>query len=172
MRAAGALDKIRDRGTDNPVKKRILLWVGLFLGGAILGFELAWFLKPGLAKNSAAVPSSPLPRAEVSLTLSAAIDGSDRFIFTRDNVWNEHGQWGPPAKVLFNGAAWEDLTQPPPGWIELARDLDLRAAKLATRAGRDVVALEPTAEGFDLLFADTPMGAGKYSVTISIPKKP
>jgi hypothetical protein len=34
-----------------------------------------------------------------------------------------------------------------------------------------MVALEVTAEGFDLLFADTPMGAAAYSAAISIPRK-
>ena len=106
----------------------------------------------------------------VTLTISGIIDGSDRFIFTRDHAWNEHGRWGPPQRILFNGVPWEDLSQAPEGWQELAKDLDLRRARLVTRERRDMVALEQTAEGFDLLFADAQMGAGKYSATISIPR--
>jgi hypothetical protein len=49
--------------------------------------------------------------------------------------------------------------------------VNLQRARIQTRTGRDLIVLETTAEGFDLYFADTPMGAGKYSVTIAIPKK-
>jgi len=64
-----------------------------------------------------------------------------------------------------------DLSQPPAGWPELARNLDLTKAKIVARKGRDVIALVPAPEGFDLYFADTPMGSGTYEVTISIPQK-
>jgi len=105
------------------------------------------------------------------LTLSATIDGSDRFIFTRDHVWNDHGKWDPPKKILFNGEPWEDLSQAPPNWPEFAEALELSKAAIVMRDGRDFVSLERTAEGFDIYFADTPMGAGQYAVTISIPRK-
>jgi hypothetical protein len=86
-------------------------------------------------------------------------------------VWNDHGHWQEPKDVLFNGKPWEDLSRAPTGWLELAAKLDLSKARITTRNGRDIIALEPTAEGFDLYMADTFMGAAKYSVTISIPLK-
>jgi hypothetical protein len=73
--------------------------------------------------------------------------------------------------VTFNGEVWDDLSQPPAGWSEMAKDLDLRGARIIAREGRDVIALETTTEGFDLIFADTHMGAGHYSVNIAVPKK-
>ena len=99
--------------------KRILICSGLFLAGALLGFEIAWFfgfLRPHVSLEPAARPASE----RVELTLSGTIDGSDRFIFTRDNVVNERGRWGPPQDMLLNGLPWPDLAQPPEGWIEFA----------------------------------------------------
>ena len=110
-------------------------------------------------------------RGAVTITLSATIDGSDRFVFTRDSAYDDHARWSVPRNVFFNGEPWEDLSQPPPGWPELARNLELNKAVILTRRGRDVIALESTTEGFDVYFADTPMSAGEYEVTISIPQK-
>jgi hypothetical protein len=73
--------------------------------------------------------------------------------------------------VLFNGEPWMDLSTPPPQWDKLARTLDLPRAELIQRKGRDIIALERTADGFDLYFADTQMGAADYEATISVPVK-
>ena len=150
--------------------KRILIGSGLFLAGVLIGLEVGWFLgflRPHSGHESPARATG----GTVELTLAGTIDGSDRFIFTRDNVVNEHGRWGPPKDVLFNGVPWPDLTQPPEGWLEFAAPLDLTRAVITTRQSRDIIALEPTADGFDLYFADTQMGAGNYSVTITIPRR-
>jgi hypothetical protein len=141
------------------------LWSGLFLLGMLFGFAIT-FLVRGKAKFTSARSAGA-----AELTLSATIDGSERFIFTPDNAWNEHGQWSPPAAVLWNGQPWDDLSRAPDGWTEFAAHLDLRKATLLTRNGRDIIALEPTTEGFDLYIADTQMGAARYSITISIPRK-
>ena len=148
--------------------KRILLCLALFIAGALIGFEIAWLV--GLARgktNSIALNAA----GEEQITLSATIDGSERFVFTPGSVRHEHGQWSGPANVLFHGVPWDDLSQTPQGWPDLAQDLNLRGARIVAREGRDVVALELTPQGFDLLFADTQMGAGNYVVTIAIPRK-
>ena len=150
--------------------KRILIGSGLFLAGALIGFEIAWFfgfLRPHSTHDTAARRAGDA----VELTLSGTFDGSDRFIFTRDNVVNERGRWAAPKEVLFNGVPWTDLTQPPEGWLEFAAPLNLTHAVITARQSRDIIALESTAEGFDLYFADTQMGASQYSVTVSIPKR-
>jgi hypothetical protein len=110
-------------------------------------------------------------KGEFALAITATIDGSDRFVFTRDNVWNEHGRWQPPQRVLFNNEPWLDISVAPANWSELSKDLDLTRARIVQRKARDIIALEPTAEGFDLYFADTHMGADLYEVTIAIPRK-
>src|SRR5436190_17800829 len=153
-----ALDKTRFLGLRCPVTKRVLLCSGLFLLGVLIGFAIA-FLVP--RSRSGSPPATHVPGA-AELTLTAIIDGSERFIFTRDNVWNEHGQWSPPKEVVLNGQPWEDLSHAPDGWGEFAANLDLNKAKILTRNGRDIIALEPTAEGFDLYVADTQMGSAKY----------
>jgi len=151
------------------VTKRLLLWSGLFSIGVLFGFAIAFLL--GFAQSRPGGPLATHVPGAAELTLTANIDGSERFIFTRDNAWNEHGRWAPPTEVLINGQPWTDLSQAPSGWAEFAAPLDLSKATILTRIGRDIIALEPTAEGFDLYIADTQMGSAKYSVTISIPRK-
>ena len=146
------------------MSKRIVLWPALFLVGALIGFTT---LKH---RGGSSAPVDP-SRGAVEITISATVDGSERFIFTRDTAWNDHGRWQAPKDVLFNDTPWEDLSQAPSGWVELAPKLDLSKATITVRNGRDIIALEPTPEGFDLYFADTQMGSAKYSVTISIPRK-
>jgi hypothetical protein len=165
-----ALDKTLAVRLRSDMRKRILIYTGLFLFGALIGFEVAWFLgflRPSAAHESHAPPTT----SAVELILSGTIDGSDRFIFTHTNVVNGHGQWAPPKDVMLNGVLWFDLAQPPEGWTEFAAPLDLTRASIVSREGRDTIALEPTANGFDLYFADTQMGAGPYSVTLRIPRK-
>jgi hypothetical protein len=145
------------------------LWSGLFLLGVLFGFAIAFLLGIAQSRNGNTLATRAPGVAE--LTLTATIDGSERFIFTRDNVWDEHGRWSPPKEVFINGQPWQDLSQAPDGWAEFAVTLDLSKATILTRNGRDIIALEPTAEGFDLYIADTQMGSAKYSVTISIPRK-
>jgi hypothetical protein len=90
------------------MSKRILICSGLFLAGALIGFEIAWFLgflRPHADRESPVRPASEL----VALTLTGTIDGSDRFIFTRDNVVNEHGRWDRPrtcCSTAFRGPIW------------------------------------------------------------------
>ena len=151
------------------MSSRVVLWSGLFAVAALLGFAIAWAV--GGARQRGDGSSVTTLRGAVEITIAATIDGSERFIFTRDSVWDDHGRWQPPKDVLFNGTPWEDLTQAPAGWPELAPTLDLHKAVITVRNGRDVIALEATTEGFDLYFADTQMGSAKYSVTISIPRK-
>jgi len=146
------------------------MWSGLFVIGSLIGFGIAWALG-SLKHRRDGRTSADAPRSAVEVTISATIDGSERFIFTRDSAWDDHGRWQPPKDVMFNETPWVDLSQAPPGWAEMAPALDLRKAVITVRNGRDIIALEPTAEGFDLYFADTHMGSAKYSVTISIPRK-
>jgi hypothetical protein len=147
--------------------KRLLLWAGLFTSGLTIGLAVALLIAARERKRYSESNSKPV----VLVVISAIIDGSERFVFTADNVSNIHGQWSPPQNVIFNGESWRDLSAPPPGWLEMARELDLTNASIVARKGRDVIALERTADGFELIFADTQMGAGPYEVTISIPHR-
>lgn len=160
-----------------------LVLSALFLAGLGLGLLLGraggWVgtTRPVASPDSggaAPTPSAVSQRAllpPVEITLSAMVDGSDRFVFAGENLWNEHLRWQAPRDVRFNGQPWTDLAVAPPGWPEQARELDLAKARVLNRTGRDVITLEPTPDGFDVYFADTQMGSATYSVTISIPRK-
>jgi len=106
------------------------------------------------------------------LRISAVIDGSGRLIFTNQHVRYEHKHWALPAEVLFDGEPWTELRETPAPWTDYRERLDLSRAWIVTRSGRDLVALEPTADGFDLYLSDSPNGAATYEVTIAIPRRP
>jgi hypothetical protein len=104
------------------------------------------------------------------LRISGQFDGSGKIVFTRKGVQYEHKHWKQPTNVVFNGAAWEMLERTPEGWGAFSDGLDLSRAKIIKRAGRDVIALEQTKDGFDLYICDSPNGAADYEVTIEIPR--
>src|SRR5262249_41616342 len=81
------------------------------------------------------------PDYVTAIRISANVDGSDRFIFTPQDVRYEHKFWDRATNVTFNGEPWSDLDNSPSGWREFARDLDLSRARIAERQGRDVIAL-------------------------------
>ena len=147
--------------------KRIALWSVIFGIGALVGIGNAWLGGKLLRKYHPPVTD----HGSVTLTISATIDGADRLVFTHDSVTNKHLSWSPPRNVFFNEQPWVDLSQTPPSWLEMSSNLDLGKATIVNRQSRDVITLEHTAEGFDVYFADTPMGAGKYDVIIRIPRK-
>jgi len=106
------------------------------------------------------------------LRIAAMVDGSGKFVFTRDGAHYEHKNWDEPTDVTFDGEPWEDLSQTPPAWQKIVSHLDLTKAWVVKRQGRDVIALELTPDGFDLYLCDSPDGADRYEVTIAIPRRP
>ncbi len=104
------------------------------------------------------------------LRITAYVDGSGRFIFTNQKVRYEHRNWEPPADVSFGGESWSNLAATPAVWRMIGHQLNLREAKIVSRKGRDIIALEHTAEGFDLYLCDSPNGGADYEVTIAIPR--
>jgi hypothetical protein len=105
------------------------------------------------------------------LKISATVDGSGRMIFTRQSLRYEHKHWDLPTDVTVDGEPWTNLSQTPPAWREIAGHLDLAKAWIVKREGRDVIAMEPTPDGFALYLCDSPNGAAKYEVTIAIPRR-
>lgn len=105
------------------------------------------------------------------IRISADVDGSERIIFTPRSVRDEHKFWSPPKEVTFNSKPWPDPDHSPAGWRCFSRDLDLSRAWIVKRQGRDVIALEQTAKGFDLYLCDSPNGSAHYDVTIAVPRR-
>ncbi len=106
------------------------------------------------------------------LRITALVDGSGRLIFTNHHVHYEHKHWAPPADVLFDGEPWTEHRETPAPWTDYRERLDLSRAWIVSRSGRDSIALEQTADGFDLYLSDSPNGAATYEVTIAIPRRP
>lgn len=106
------------------------------------------------------------------LTVSGTFDGSGRIAFTRAGVRYEHMHWGAPSGVLFDDEPWNDFDRTPAAWLDIVDRVDLTKAWVVCREGRDVLALEHTPDGFDLYVCDSPNGAGRYSITIAIPRRP
>ena len=122
--------------------------------------------------RTSVVSSDDLMNAQPKLLhISATVDGSGKIVFTRQSVRYEHKQWGRPINVFFGEEPWLDLGRTPPVWLEAAGHLDLTKAWIVKREGRDVIALEQTADGFDLYLCDSPNGAAKYEVLIAIPRR-
>ena len=105
------------------------------------------------------------------LRISATVDGSGKIVFTRQSVRYENKQWSPLTNVVFGGEPWPDLSRTPPAWLEMSGHLDLSKAWIVKRKGRDMIALEHTADGFDLYLCDSPNGSAEYEVTIAIPRR-
>jgi hypothetical protein len=105
------------------------------------------------------------------LCITANVDGSGRIIFTSGNVHYEHKNWALPTCVTFDDKPWNEIDRTPSGWRDFSDGLDLTGARIAQRRGRDVIALERTAEGFDLYLCDSPNGSADYEVTIAIPRR-
>lgn len=112
---------------------------------------------------------APVDRID-HLTISGLIDGSEKFTFTHDGVKWRHLHWSPPSSMEFDGKSWTRLGETPEGWRRFASH-DLVRATIVRRHGRDVIALEPTSEGFILYMDDSPNGADHYSATIAIPRR-
>lgn len=104
------------------------------------------------------------------LTILGLIDGSEKFTFTSDAVKWRHLHWSTPSSMEFDGQSWTRLGETPDGWSRFAGH-DLAKASIVRHYGRDVIALEPTGDGFVLYMDDSPNAASYYSATIVIPRK-
>lgn len=122
-----------------------------------------------LLSASCSTTPKPPPACE-HLTITGLIDGSEKFTFTPAGVKWTHLHWSEPDDMTFHGRPWYNVRKTPAQWTRYAT-LDLPRATIIKRKGRDLVALEPTPDGFILYFDDAPNGAANYSVTIAIPQK-
>lgn len=153
----------------NIIRIAMLLAVSLAVGGCATHQSGVAGGRPGAGKitGSSVAYDGVNPKL---LKITAYVDGSGRFIFTNQKVRYEHRNWEPPVDVSFGGEAWSNLSATPAVWRMIGSQLNLREAKIVSRKGRDIIALEHTAEGFDLYLCDSPNGGADYEVTIAIPR--
>lgn len=143
----------------------------------VLPILLAAMLPTGIATaaDTAVLAEAPDEGADAVLKLikiTATVDGTGRIVFTRQGVHYEHRTWAKPTNVTFAGEPWANLSSTPAAWSSVAAQLDLTRAWIAKRKGRDTIALEQTADGFDLYLCDAPNGTSQYEVTLAIPRVP
>ncbi len=100
------------------------------------------------------------------ITLSAVVDGSGKFVFTKGALSYRHFHWGPPQDVRIDGQPWHDLDRTPPRWTDVASRVSLETVRILERSGRDVICVEPTAQGFEVYVADSPNDRDTYSITL------
>lgn len=157
----------------NLMKSFIMATMCLIAGTFLVALESDAESRPsGSGSSSATAAFDRAVAAQPKLLhLSAHCDGSGRIVFTREDVRYEHRHWAPLRKVLFDGEPWTNLRKTPVVWSDYGSRLDLTRAWVVDRKGRDVIALERTADGFDLYLSDSPNGGAEYSVTIAIPRR-
>jgi len=131
---------------------------------------LAAILVLGIMTGCSTLPrkSTPAKDPNTYITITGLIDGSEKFLFTQNNIYWTHLHWSEPVGVKFCGERWANLKEPPRKWATFS-NLDLAHAYIVTRQGRDIIALETVKDGFILYLSDSPNGAEDYSVVIAIP---
>ena len=120
----------------------------------------------------------PLPVASPSATLhvSASVDGSDVLHISNSAATWSHGFWGQPTNVTLNGTSWDTVDNPtltnsgstmflPPG-------VDLSTVQFSANAGRDTATYQLFPDHIDVYFADAPLGASNYDVTLQFGSVP
>lgn len=109
------------------------------------------------------------PRYE--LRIAAKIDGSDELHIDAGGAYWVHREWGwPHGPVVIDDFAWSvgpDNTIVDAGHgVPVPADTDFSTARVVSRKGRDLVALEASSEGIVVHFSDTPNGSDDYEIHI------
>jgi hypothetical protein len=110
------------------------------------------------------------PPPTVELRLQGFFDGSDRIVIDNTGATLQHLHWSPPAALSLNGVAWNassDPHLPNSGVATFLPTPVLFGSGLFTKnAGRDLASYEIFDDRIELSFADAPVGAGFYDVTL------
>jgi hypothetical protein len=118
----------------------------------------------------------PIVSPAATLHVSATVDGSDVLHITNTSATWSHGFWGQPTNVTLNATPWDTVNNPtlpnagstmflPPG-------VDLSTVRFSENAGRDTATYQLFPDHIDVYFADTPVGASNYDVTLQFGSVP
>ena len=111
-----------------------------------------------------------------TLHVTATIDGSDKVTITPSGAAWTHQFWGQPSNVTLNGVQWDPSAAPAlpnSGTTQfLPAGVSMQNVTMQQNAGRDVAGLDTRGNQVDLYFADNPLGAGPYDVTLMFPGSP
>lgn len=114
----------------------------------------------------------PVRPRVAALHIRAEIDGSDELHISRDGARWVHKHWDWPRQVILNGVVWnprENAVLPNAGRSAfLNLPVDLSTSRLIVREARDLAVLAPGEDNEEIVihFADNPVGAGVYDLTV------
>ncbi len=117
-------------------------------------------------------PKPPVtPSTFATLHITGNIDGSDVLeIYNTGATW-VHEQWGNPTDVALNGMAWDTVDDPTitnsGATTFLPAGVDLSSVVFTKNGGRDTATYQLFSDHIDVYFADDPVGASAYDVTLS-----
>jgi hypothetical protein len=120
--------------------------------------------------------SRPGEGAEGSFHFRGTIEGSDKIVIRRDGaLWNHSAPWPIRGSASVNGKTWNEKTLTYISAAGLAQfvpeTFSLENAQLEVIAGRDVVALEKTANAVAIFIDDTLPGSAEYEIAVRFPRK-
>jgi len=103
----------------------------------------------------------------IILDIKATVDGSDVLNLSPHGAQWAHNTYDPATDVAINGAEWNSTLIPnlqAPGLAQA----DFSTARVVSRSGRDLVAMEQTAGGIAIYFDDALPGAAPYEIRIAM----
>jgi hypothetical protein len=116
--------------------------------------------------------SSRLSDGNAVFHFKGRVDGSDKILITHDGARWDHVNWRYPSEpVSINGTQWNPQEKnylASIGSVKfLPESFSLESVDLDVIKGRDVVALERTANGLMVYLDDTPAGPGDYEFNVN-----
>lgn len=124
--------------------------------------------------NVALIPEVKGPTATAAtLKITANVDGSDELMIGKNGAAWVHRFWSQPSNVSLNGVKWDPashhtLANTGPTQY-LPAGVNFQNATIAQTKGRDIVGIDHFSDHVDVFFADAPVGADLYSVTLTFP---
>jgi len=110
------------------------------------------------------------PPMKNEIWICGHIDGSEKLLLTKKAAHWTHKHWGWPKNVRIGNATWnprENATLINKGKWTFPNTRQMANARLVVREGRDLVSMNVTDEGIEILLVDNPLGGAKYDLSVS-----
>lgn len=122
----------------------------------------------------ALIPMAPAPTSPATtLTIAGTIDGSEVLTIDKTQAAWSHKFWSTPSNVTVNGAAWNPNTTPvlpnSGATAFLNNNVSFDGVTITKNSGRDLVGINTHHNQAAIYFADNPLGADNYNVTLTFP---
>lgn len=127
--------------------------------------------------NIALIPEVPAPSSPpATLRITGTIDGSDEVVVDASGATWSHFYWGNPGQVTLNGVNWSPTNGsvlPNSGATRfLPSGVSFQNVTIHKNSGRDVAGLDTRGDQVAVYFADNPIGADFYDVTLTFSGSP